>query len=72
MRPPTRGIQASAAAMLEGSPVDFGESEAGGGGGGSSAMVYIHRMEARLVNSERIREQMVFLFPAIKTNTVWP
>lgn len=66
-------MQASAAATLEGSPVDFGPAAAGGGGGGgSSAIVYIHRMEARLVNSERIREQMVFLFPAIKTNTVWP
>ncbi len=36
MRPPTSGIQASAAAMLEGRPVDcaFGFSTRGGGSGG--------------------------------------
>jgi hypothetical protein len=38
------GMQASAAATLDGSPVDFGESETGGGGGGSSGMKYLHRM----------------------------
>jgi len=32
-------MQASAAAMFEGSPVDFGESETGDGGGGSSGTV---------------------------------
>jgi len=49
-------MQASAAAMLDGSPVDFGASETGGGGGGSSAMVYLHRIEGCLVNSECFRE----------------
>src|SRR5437667_12103305 len=47
--PPTSGMQASAAAMLEGSPVDFGESE-GGGGGGSSGIIYLHTMEGCFVN----------------------
>ena len=54
--PPIKGIQASAAAILEGSPVDFGESEAGGGGGGSSGIIYLHRMKACFVNSEWLRE----------------
>ncbi len=54
--PPIKGIQASAAAILEGSPVDFGESEAGGGGGGSSGIIYLHRMKACFVNSECLRE----------------
>ncbi len=36
------GMQASAAAMLEGRPVDLGESETGGGGGGSSGMKDFH------------------------------
>src|SRR5438309_8689259 len=47
--PPTSGMQASAAAMLEGSPVDFGESE-GGGGGDSSGIIYLQRMEGCFVN----------------------
>ena len=54
--PPIKGIQASAAAILEGSPVDFGESEAGGGGGGSLGIIYLHRMKACFVNSECLHE----------------
>jgi hypothetical protein len=38
MMPPISGMQASAAAMLDGRPVDFGASETGGGGGGSSGI----------------------------------
>ena len=51
MMPPTSGMQARAAATLEGKPVDadFGPSsglEGGGGGVGSgSGMIYIHRMQ---------------------------
>src|SRR5712671_1313478 len=53
MIPPINGMQASAAATLEGKPVDvdFGPSsgpgpDAGGGGIGScSGMIYIHRMQ---------------------------
>jgi len=56
------GIQASAAAILEGSPVDFGPASDGGGGGGSSGMIYLHRMEARFVNSECFRESHGFPF----------
>jgi hypothetical protein len=33
------GMQASAAAILEGSPVDLGKSDTGGGGGGSSGII---------------------------------
>ena len=54
--PPIKGMQASAAAMFEGSPVDFGPASDGGGGGDSSGMIYLHRMEARFVNSERVCE----------------
>ena len=50
------GIQASAAAMFEGSPVDFGPESDGGGGGASSGITYLHRMKACFVNSERVRE----------------
>ena len=34
MRPPTNGMQASAAAILEGNPVDCVVSQRGGGSGG--------------------------------------
>jgi len=56
--PPTSGMQAIAAAMFEGKPVevDFGPSSGpglgGGGGGGGigswSGMIYIHKMENAL------------------------
>lgn len=61
--PPTSGIQARAAAMFDGSPVDVergdsGPDGGGGGGGGGlssagSGIGYIHRMEWCFVNSER-------------------
>ncbi len=77
--PPISGMQASAAAMLEGSPVDFGPAS-DGGGGASSGITYLHRMEGRFVNSERVRElapnafasQRFSFFEAAKTNTVSP
>src|SRR6266481_6905152 len=56
MIPPISGMQASAAATLEGKPVDvdFGPSsgpglgEGGGGIGSWSGMIYIHRMQNAL------------------------
>src|SRR5690242_6393286 len=52
--PPMSGIQASAAAMLDGSPVPFGESDKGGGGG-SSAMVYLHKSKGVLSMRKPLR-----------------
>jgi hypothetical protein len=56
MMPPISGMQASAAATLEGKPVDvdFGPSSGAGLGGGDggigswSGMIYIHRMQIAL------------------------
>jgi hypothetical protein len=46
--PPTSGMQARAAAILDGNPVDFGAPETGGadggGGGGSSGIKQLHRI----------------------------
>lgn len=55
--PPISGMQASAAAIFEGSPVDLGESEAGGGGGGGAS-------DIKLVTQNR----MVFVNPKALIN----
>jgi len=68
--PPIKGMQAIAAATLEGKPVDvdFGPGSGpglGGGGIGSwSGMIYIHRMENALSSNLALGVLFRFRFPS--------
>ena len=75
MMPPMSGIDASAAATLEGSPVDVGAPGLGGGGetdgSAGSAMAYIHKLVCEFVKLTLAPGRCNFRFhESRKLNTV--
>src|SRR5437016_12301487 len=76
--PPTSGMQAIAAAMFEGKPVevDFGPTSGpgvGGGGGGIgswSGMIYIHKMTNVLSSNLAERRSSFRFHSGVKANIV--